>query len=904
MSSSLHNNLREVFGCDAIDSCFCKELFFEQVVYFLQTSNLTSQLATLVEECNRLVSISTINLYHTVDDDNDLLRLLCLFIKLIGNLNDELNAYLGSILDSSLESITNDNRIMSDVQCLVTSVLSSLKCENLLQPLWHSYLCLELESAEMDTEESNIFSSIICPNITDRKMQILLSARNLTHNHSLVSWNNLYRHLCAPYIKEALSYRTKLLCSENYAERFLDPIIKYKNCVLKKVLIPRLFSRKSDIHDINSELSDEIVYKTFYLVHKPDMFSLVIEYPDSVAALMDLGKCLDNLPIRQDLITHLTEEVQQRLLHPGVHTEQILAAYNYLVRALRLIDSTFLVQDIVCKPVSACLRQREDAVRCIVDKLISGPETDGEDDEIKAEAYTDTTTELHQELLLPKPLEVEPLDGGEDNPPFDSDIHSANSDKHFLLESDWKPDPIEALCQRGSWRRKLDLLSMLVSIYGKKFHTARELRNLELLKLRFGEQNLHECEVMLKDIRDSKRIANLVSEATSNNSKGKHLDQTNKLINSPTLAPDGNEIMESDETQLKVDCLENKATSVVCVTGATTTPITTASNDDNFILSSNSSSANNIAFPLSAYILSIHYWPELLDDKFKIPEDFRPVFEHYEQCFQRLKGNRTLNWMHKLGLVNIDLTLGKRSVKIDVTPLQVSIVHLFTKQRTWYIRDLAQVQQRLLHPGVHTEQILAAYNYLVRALRLIDSTFLVQDIVCKPVSACLRQREDALGFIRLSDSHDSNNHINFTSENLEIYEVCDETDTTNSNEKLSNSNSINYSNDPEKIDSNTIEATNNWMFTSQDHSDSLVASVRERKEKELQVFWSYITAMLTNLGSSSLDRIHSMLKMFALGSTSSLGFNRDELRRFLDKKIREGQLSYDGEMYKLTIPDV
>ncbi|VDP27287.1 unnamed protein product [Schistosoma mattheei] len=880
MSSSLHNNLREVFGCDAIDSCFCKELFFEQVVYFLQTSDLTSQLATLVEECNCLVSISTINLYHTLDDDNDLLRLLCLFIKLIGNLNDELNAYLGSILDSRLESIMNDNKIMSDVQCLVTSVLSSLKCENLLQPLWHSYLCLELESAEMDTEESNIFSSIICPNITDRKMQILLSARNLTHNHSLVSWNNLYRHLCAPYIKEALSYRTKLLCSENYAERFLDSIIKYKNYVLKKVLIPRLFSRKIDIHDINSELSDEIVYKTFYLVHKPDMFSLVIEYPDSVAALMDLGKCLDNLPIRQDLITHLTEEVQQRLLHPGVHTEQILAAYNYLVRALRLIDSTFLVQDIVCKPVSACLRQREDAVRCIVDKLISGPETDGEDDEIKAEAYTDTTTELHQELLLPKPLEVEPLDGGEDSdadivyedPPFDSDIHSANSDKHFLLESDWKPDPIEALCQRGSWRRKLDLLSMLVSIYGSKkaflveykqllsqrllrqrsFHTARELRNLELLKLRFGEQNLHECEVMLKDIRDSKRIANLVSEATSNNSKGKHLDQTDKLLNSPTLAPDGNEIMESDETQLKVDCLENKATSVVCVTGATTTPITTASNDDNFILSSNSSSANNIAFPLSAYILSIHYWPELLDDKFKIPEDFRPVFEHYEQCFQRLKGNRTLNWMHKLGLVNIDLTLGKRSVKIDVTPLQVSIVHLFTKQRTWYIRDLAQ------NTGAHVHHWFGIRN----------------------------------------------SHINFTSENLEIYEVCDETDTTNSNEKLSNSNSINYSNDPEKIDSNTIEATNNWMFTSQDHSDSLVASVRERKEKELQVFWSYITAMLTNLGSSSLDRIHSMLKMFALGSTSSLGFNRDELRRFLDKKIREGQLSYDGEMYKLTIPDV
>jgi len=35
---------------------------------------------------------------------------------------------------------------------------------------------------------------------------------------------------------------------------------------------------------------------------------------------------------------------------------------------------------------------------------------------------------------------------------------------------------------------------------------ATELRNLELMKLRFGEQNLHECEVMLRDIKDSERI--------------------------------------------------------------------------------------------------------------------------------------------------------------------------------------------------------------------------------------------------------------------------------------------------------------------------------------------------------------------------------------------------------------
>ena len=38
-----------------------------------------------------------------------------------------------------------------------------------------------------------------------------------------------------------------------------------------------------------------------------------------------------------------------------------------------------------------------------------------------------------------------------------------------------------------------------------------EIRTLELLKLRFGEGGLHSCEIMLKDIADSKRT-NLVIE--------------------------------------------------------------------------------------------------------------------------------------------------------------------------------------------------------------------------------------------------------------------------------------------------------------------------------------------------------------------------------------------------------
>ena len=81
-------------------------------------------------------------------------------------------------------------------------------------------------------------------------------------------------------------------------------------------------------------------------------------------------------------------------------------------------------------------------------------------------------------------------------------------------------------------RRASDIISMLVNIYGSKelfvneyktlladrilsnfvFEIGREVRYLELLKLRFGESQLHNCEVMLKDVADSKRINTRIGE--------------------------------------------------------------------------------------------------------------------------------------------------------------------------------------------------------------------------------------------------------------------------------------------------------------------------------------------------------------------------------------------------------
>ena len=85
----------------------------------------------------------------------------------------------------------------------------------------------------------------------------------------------------------------------------------------------------------------------------------------------------------------------------------------------------------------------------------------------------------------------------------------------------------------------------------------------------------------------------------------------------------------------------------------------------------------------------------------------------------------------------------------------------------------------------------------------------------------------------------------------------------------------------------------------EDEVESVMASAQDQREEELQVFWSYIVGMLTNLESMPLERIHQMLKMFASQGPSAVDCSQQELRLFLDSKVREHKLLFSGGYYRL-----
>lgn len=178
-------------------------------------------------------------------------------------------------------------------------------------------------------------------------------------------------------------------------------------------------------------------------------------------------------------------------LFSGVDTSDILTGYVAAIKTLKYLDKTGILLQNIIEPLKEYLRLRSDTVRCVVAGLID-----------------DGPTDLADELARSKNLKSDL--------PFQDEL---------LEWESWEPEDI-AFENIMNKNRPSDIISMVVNIYGSRelfvieyrnllaerlltqldYNSEKELRNLELLKLRFGEVLLHSCEVMLKDISDSKRI--------------------------------------------------------------------------------------------------------------------------------------------------------------------------------------------------------------------------------------------------------------------------------------------------------------------------------------------------------------------------------------------------------------
>ena len=92
----------------------------------------------------------------------------------------------------------------------------------------------------------------------------------------------------------------------------------------------------------------------------------------------DVRECLTKTDLRPILTRNLKSVLEVKLLRVGVNTADILTAYIAAIRALRVLDPSGVLLELVCEPVSRYLRSREDTVRCIVSSLMSDDDNSSE----------------------------------------------------------------------------------------------------------------------------------------------------------------------------------------------------------------------------------------------------------------------------------------------------------------------------------------------------------------------------------------------------------------------------------------------------------------------------------------------------------------------------------------------
>ena len=238
-----------------------------------------------------------------------------------------------------------------------------------------------------------------------------------------------------------------------------------------------------------------------HLINK--MFDIILDFPDTKAALSDLADCIIKCPgLKSQLELKVKTQLVSKIVHCSKATDGILLVYINLTKVMKILFPTMEILESISDPIKKELRKRSDTFKCII-------KTIAEDEELYS-------------LLDIKQKSVKEQD-------------DFSSDEDELGAFEWQPIPRSALRNViSALNKRSDIVSMLINIYGSQeqfmeeyrthlskklvnnteFDVALEIKDLEMLKKRFGEANLHKCEVMIQDVLSSKRINGFVHEAS------------------------------------------------------------------------------------------------------------------------------------------------------------------------------------------------------------------------------------------------------------------------------------------------------------------------------------------------------------------------------------------------------
>ncbi|RVX69690.1 hypothetical protein B0A52_06334 [Exophiala mesophila] len=367
-----------------------------------------------------------------------------------------------------------------------------------------------------------------------------------------------------------------------------------------------------------------------------ELFDVIVDWDATAPAIDDLRHFTTNPTTRSYLTYNFANALQTRLLHPGASTIEILQVYISIIRSFRILDPKGVLLDRVARKIRRYLRERDDTVKVIVAGLLADPPSTDPNPEPNILENSETLSELAVELTRTATASQDSIQDSE----FDWNNMS------------WVPDPVDAAPDYMK-SKNTDVIGSLITLFDTKDVFVKELQAmlaerllkhkpdftqeisvLEHLKIRFGDSTLQGCEVMLRDVLDSRKVDGIVR-------KERGMQQAK-----PQQQP----------------------------TTSTHDPTTTTTHQPPTSPSSPSSPTD---IGLHVKILSRLFWPSIADHAFKVPQIVAEQQQSYEIGFEALKQSRKLTWINAIGQVEVELELHDRTYRDQVLPWQATVIYAF-----------------------------------------------------------------------------------------------------------------------------------------------------------------------------------------------------------------------------------
>jgi anaphase-promoting complex subunit 2 len=423
--------------------------------------------------------------------------------------------------------------------------------------------------------------------------------------------------------------------------------IKDGFCPLVELVLECLRCEQSSVLPTEVTSWQEMALARLGRARVDNLFDFVINWDKSKGAILDIKEYLKGAGAKPHLTSSFSQQISRRLLHPGATTTYILNIYISIIRSFHELEPKGVLLERVARPIRRYLKEREDTARIIISSLL----TDLSDEAgTKFSSNSEVSYEIASEMA--KPFANYGQDADEELNWNDMNWQPLPQD----ASPDYKKSKVEDVIWflLTLWERE-DFINELKNIYGEHLlrcqdpEYEKEIRLLELIKVRLGDDKLQACEVMLRDVLDSKRInASIHANNTAPTTAFQTPDIRQPPPQTPAVLPPRTPRPRRPDQQ-----------TAHSTPGLAPAPEAT----------------------LNAQILSSFFWPSLRDDTFRVPLQIDTLQKEYESRFERIKGMRKLRWMNALGEGSITLSFDDRTEDFDhLTPWQVSVIYAFQPQ--------------------------------------------------------------------------------------------------------------------------------------------------------------------------------------------------------------------------------